>query len=169
LLTGSGTVRADDPNLTVRDPSLGEVRPPLRIVLDSGLTTPAARHVLDGSVPTLFLHAPDARHARHFDAVECAAVAMGHGRLDLPSVLRLLAERGLNEVQVEAGHTLCGAFFAAGLVDELLLYIAPVLLGDTAQPLLTLPPLADMAQRWSLRVLEQRQVGADWRLLLRPN
>ena len=169
LLTGSGTVRADDPLLTVRDPSLGEVRPPLRIVLVSGLTTPADRHVLDGSASTLFLHAPDARHAQHFNAVECAAVAMGHGRLDLPAVMRLLAERHINEVQLEAGHTLCGAFFAAGLVDELLLYVAPVLLGDSAQPLLTLPPLKEMTQRHALRVVEQRAVGTDWRLLLRPN
>jgi diaminohydroxyphosphoribosylaminopyrimidine deaminase/5-amino-6-(5-phosphoribosylamino)uracil reductase len=169
LLTGSGTVRADDPQLTLRDPSLGETRAPTRVVLDSGLATPAGSQVLDGSAPTLFLHAPDARRARHFDAVECAAVPMGHGRLELPAVLKLLAERNINEVQVEAGHTLCGAFFAVGLVDELLLYVAPVLLGDMAQPLLTLPPLADMARRWSLRVVEQRMVGADWRLLLRPN
>ncbi len=167
LLTGSGTVRVDDPRLTVRLQG-PQFRPPLRVVLDSGLTTPAGRHVLDGGAPTLFLHAPHARRAAHFAAVECAEVRPGHGRLDLAAVLAHLGEREINEVQVEAGHTLCGAFFAAGLVDELLLYVAPVLLGDAAQPLLTLPPLADMAQRWSLRVVEQRAVGADWRLLLRP-
>ena len=189
LLTGSGTVRVDDPRLTVRPSDLAAAgamrgpvdreadgergpapayRPPLRVVLDSGLTTPAGRHVLDGGTPSLFLHAPHARRAAHFAAVECAEVRPGHGRLDLAAVLAHLGDREINEVQVEAGHTLCGAFFAAGLVDELLLYVAPVLLGDAAQPLLTLPPLADMAQRWSLRVVEQRAVGADWRLLLRP-
>jgi diaminohydroxyphosphoribosylaminopyrimidine deaminase/5-amino-6-(5-phosphoribosylamino)uracil reductase len=89
-----------------------------------------------------------------------------HG-LDLPAVLALLAGRGCNEVQVEAGPTLCGALFAAGLVDELLLYVAPVLLGDTARPLLALPPLAGMAERWQLRTLDQRQLGPDLRLRLR--
>ena len=69
---------------------------------------------------------------------------------------------------MEAGPTLCGALLTAGLVDELLLYIAPILLGDSACPLLHLPPLADMAARWSLQAVDQRAVGADWRLRLRP-
>ncbi|MEO7756877.1 MAG: dihydrofolate reductase family protein, partial [Dokdonella sp.] len=89
--------------------------------------------------------------------------------LDLVDVLRLLAVRGMNEVQVEAGPTLCGALFAAGLVDELLLYVAPVLLGDSARPLLSLPTLSDMTARWKLRQVDQRQVGEDLRLLLRPH
>jgi diaminohydroxyphosphoribosylaminopyrimidine deaminase/5-amino-6-(5-phosphoribosylamino)uracil reductase len=167
LLTGSGTVRADDPRLTVRDPDLGEVRPPLRVVLDSGLTTAAGRQILDGSLPTLCLHAPHAQHRPHFERVERAPVAAAHGGLDLAAVMHLLADRQINEVQVEAGHMLSGALFREDLVDELLLYVAPVLLGHTAQPLLTLPPLSEMAQRWSLRVVDQRQIGADWRLLLR--
>jgi diaminohydroxyphosphoribosylaminopyrimidine deaminase/5-amino-6-(5-phosphoribosylamino)uracil reductase len=118
----------------------------------------------------LFVHAPGARtpepamRAR----AEFAAVESRQGRLDLDAVLRDLARRGCNEVQVEAGPTLCGALFAAGLVDELLLYVAPVLLGDSARPLLALPPLADMATRWRLHVVDQRAVGSDWRLLLRP-
>jgi diaminohydroxyphosphoribosylaminopyrimidine deaminase/5-amino-6-(5-phosphoribosylamino)uracil reductase len=90
------------------------------------------------------------------------------GSLELSAVLALLAERGCNEVQVEAGPTLCGALFAAGLADELLLYVAPLLLGDSARPLLQLPTLDDMAGRWQLRPIEQRQLGNDWRLRLRP-
>jgi diaminohydroxyphosphoribosylaminopyrimidine deaminase/5-amino-6-(5-phosphoribosylamino)uracil reductase len=82
--------------------------------------------------------------------------------------LALLAARGCNEVQAEAGPTLGGALFDAGLVDELLLYVAPLLLGDAALPLLHLPPLADMAGRWELQLVEQRMLGADWRLRLRP-
>jgi diaminohydroxyphosphoribosylaminopyrimidine deaminase/5-amino-6-(5-phosphoribosylamino)uracil reductase len=62
----------------------------------------------------------------------------------------------------------CGALFAAGLVDELLLYIAPLFLGDSARPLLHLPSLDDMADRWKLQLIEQRQIGSDWRLRLRP-
>ena len=64
---------------------------------------------------------------------------------------------------------MCGALFAAGLVDELLLYVAPVLLGDGARPLLHLPTLADMTARWQLRMLDQRMLGADLRLRLRPS
>jgi diaminohydroxyphosphoribosylaminopyrimidine deaminase/5-amino-6-(5-phosphoribosylamino)uracil reductase len=169
ILTGSGTVGADDPRLTVRLADDAAFVPPLRVVLDRRLQTPAGNHVLDGSAPTLILHAADAASGDHrFDHVECIAIAGQGDGLDLAAVLRLLGERGCNEVQVEAGPTLCGALFAAGLVDELLLYVAPVLLGDTARPLLALPPLAGMAERWQLRTLDQRQLGPDLRLRLRP-
>ncbi len=143
---------------------------PLRVVLDRRLRTPADSHVLDGTAPTLILHAAETAMADpRFARVELAVIADTNGALDLPAVLALLAARDCNEVQVEAGPTLCGALFAAGLVDELLLYVAPLLLGDSARPLLQLPTLDDMAQRWQLRVVEQRQVGCDWRLRLRPS
>lgn len=172
LLTGSGTLRADDPQLTVRIPDVEGARPlfvpPLRVVLDTGLATPAGAKVIDGSAPTLVLHAPNARRAAHFDKVECVPVEMRGSHLDLDAVLGLLATRGCNEVQVEAGATLAGAWLTAGLVDELLLYVAPVLLGDDARPLLYLPPLTTMAGRYELRTIERRAVGDDLRLLLRP-
>jgi len=82
-------------------------------------------------------------------------------------VFALLAERGINELQVEAGPTLCGALFAEGLVDELLLYVAPVLLGDQARPLLALPGLESITAARRLRVIDRRSVGDDQRLLLR--
>jgi len=177
ILTGSGTVRADNPRLTVRnhEPAghplpMGEERGisvPLRVVLDRALATPRGAHLLDGSVPTLVVHAADARaDDSRFAKVECAVVAVDHSgvRLDLAAVLGLLAQRGVNELQVEAGPVLCGALFAAGLVDELLLYVAPVLLGDNARPLLVLPPLQALAEGRRLRILDQRQVGADLRL-----
>ncbi|HEY0199263.1 MAG TPA: bifunctional diaminohydroxyphosphoribosylaminopyrimidine deaminase/5-amino-6-(5-phosphoribosylamino)uracil reductase RibD [Rhodanobacter sp.] len=168
ILTGSGTVLADDPRLTVRLPEGEPSATPLRVVLDRRLRISGGANVLDGSAPTLVLHAsqviPDDRHQR----VECAQVTGQGDVLDLHAVLALLADRGCNEAHVEAGPSLCGALFAAGLVDELLLYIALLLLGDSAQPLLRLPALTDMADRWRLRVIDQRQVGADWRLRLRP-
>jgi len=173
IMTGSGTVRADDPHLTVRSIPLspdvvgGEGFKPLRVVLDTGLATPASAHVLDGTAPTLVLHAPDARRAAHFGKVECAAIPVRDSRIDLPAALTLLAQRGVNELQVEAGATVCGALFAQGLVDELLLYVAPLLLGDTARPLLTLPGLDAIAGAWRLRAIDQRRIGDDWRLLLR--
>lgn len=166
ILTGSGTVLADDPRLTVR---LDAAHTPLlRVVLDRHLRTPEGHHLLDGSTPTLFLHGPAAMPDARFARVECQAVAEREGRLDLIAVLTLLAERGCNEVQVEAGPTLCGALLTAGLVDELLLYIAPILLGDSARPLLTLPPLASMAERWQLQPIDHSLLGKDLRLRLRP-
>ena len=174
ILTGIGTVLADDPRLTVRpdavsgDTSGGQGFTPLRVVLDRNLRTPRGARVLDGTAPTLLMHAHDAMPVDdRFAKVERVAVESGLPRLDLDDALRLLAMRGANEVQVEAGPTLSGALFSAGLVDELLLYVAPVLLGDAANPLLALPPLTEMAGRWNLRVIEQRQVGNDLRLLLR--
>jgi diaminohydroxyphosphoribosylaminopyrimidine deaminase/5-amino-6-(5-phosphoribosylamino)uracil reductase len=179
ILTGAGTARTDDPRLTVRYRSLspdgfivggeGYVRP-LRVVLDARLDAlqPSA-NLLDGSAPTLVLHAPDAapRDDRYARAELVAVACDAHGRLDLAAVLQLLAARGINELQVEAGPSLCGALFERGLVDELLVYVAPVLLGGAARPLLALPALTDMTARWLLRVLDQRRVGADWRYLFR--
>ncbi|HEY7871919.1 MAG TPA: bifunctional diaminohydroxyphosphoribosylaminopyrimidine deaminase/5-amino-6-(5-phosphoribosylamino)uracil reductase RibD [Rudaea sp.] len=167
ILTGSGTVRADDPRLTVRLADGDAFVPALRVVLDTGLATPAGAHVLDGTAPTLVLHAPDARRAAHFGKVECAAIPVRDNRIDLPAALTLLAQRGVNELQVEAGATVCGALFAQGLVDESLLYVAPTLLGDTARPLLALAGLESIASALRLRMVDQRRIGDDWRLLLR--
>ena len=168
ILSGSGTVLADNPRLTVRLPSGEAFTPPLRVVLDRQLRTPAGSHVLDGTPPSLLLHAATVVPDHRFERVEHAVVPEQGEALDLAAVLALLAGRGCNEVHVEAGPTLCGALFTTGLVDELLLYVAPVLLGDSARPLLQLPTLADMAERWQLRPVEQGQVGNDWRLRLRP-
>ncbi len=167
LLTGAGTVLADDPSLTVRmDPAV-EFVPPLRVVLDPGLATIARGKVREGDAPTLYLHAPDIKPPKALTA-ERAAVAVQGGSFDLPAVLSLLAARGINEVQVESGATLAGALLKAGLVDELLLYVAPILLGDRARPLFAGLGIDEMAQALRLRVVESRRVGEDMRLLLRP-
>jgi diaminohydroxyphosphoribosylaminopyrimidine deaminase/5-amino-6-(5-phosphoribosylamino)uracil reductase len=170
ILSASGTVLADNPRLTVRLPDGDAHAAPTRVILDRSLRTPGGAHVLDGSVPTLVLHGDGTpRHdMARFDHVEVQSVAMREGRLDLAAVLALLAARDANEVHVEAGAVLCGALFAAGLADELLLYVAPVFLGDAARPLLALPSLTDMADRWQLRLHDQRHVGQDLRLRLRP-
>jgi len=169
ILTGIGTVLADNPQLTVRlDREPSHAHTPMRVILDRHLRTPAGNHVLDGQTPTLVLHAASAMPDERFARVECIAIAEQNDALDLHAVLALLAGRGCSELHVEAGPTLCGALFAAGLADELLIYMAPLLLGDTARPLLALPPLADMAARWKLNVLDSRAVGQDLRLRLRP-
>jgi len=188
IMTGSGTVLADDPSLTVRKRKGGQSQfspllnggmqtaleidsdplfEPLRVVLDRTLRTPRAAQVLDGSARTLIVHGTDTKPDDRFARVELAVAPLRDGQPDLAHVLRMLAERGVNELQVEAGATLCGALFAAGLVDELLLYVAPVILGDEARALLNLPSLDAMAGAHRLHVVDQRQVGVDLRLLLR--
>jgi diaminohydroxyphosphoribosylaminopyrimidine deaminase/5-amino-6-(5-phosphoribosylamino)uracil reductase len=163
ILTGIGTVLADDPRLTVR---LDEPHAtPLRVVLDANLRTPAGSHILDGAIPTLVAHAkdvspPDAR----FDRVERMAVDAIDGKLELAAVLTALVARGVNELQVEAGPILSGSLLAGGFVDEILLYVAPILLGDTARPFANLPPVASLANASKLTLLEQANVGPDLRL-----
>lgn len=165
ILTGSGTVLADDPRLTVRlDPPF---TPPLRVALDRHLRTPAGAHLLDGSAPTLLLHGASAQPAACHADVECGVVAECDTGLDLPAVVAALAERECNEVHIEAGATLCGALMQAGLVDELLVYIAPVLLGSQARGLLDLPSPASMAERRNLTLLGEQRLGGDVRLHLR--
>lgn len=172
ILTGSGTVLADDPQLTVRfdadDPSAAQpFVPPLRVVLDPGLATVARGRVREGDAPTLYLHAPDAKPPSGLQAGR-AAVPTRNGALDLPAVLALLAGRGVNELQVEAGATLAGAFIAGGLADEILLYVAPVLLGGEGRPLFGGLRIEDMTDRLALEMVETRRIGEDLRLLLRP-
>ncbi|HEY8011064.1 MAG TPA: bifunctional diaminohydroxyphosphoribosylaminopyrimidine deaminase/5-amino-6-(5-phosphoribosylamino)uracil reductase RibD [Rudaea sp.] len=171
ILTGSGTVLADNPRLTARAEPTGDEKAiaPLRVVLDTQLRTPRNANVLDGSAPTLIFHAPDAQLGDdRFAKVELAALPLDvQRRLDLGGALELLAQRGMNEVQVEAGPTLSGSLLQSGFVDELLLYIAPVLLGDKARPLLVLPGLDEMTQAKRLRIVDQRSIGDDLRMLYR--
>lgn len=167
ILTGSGTVLADDPQLTVRFDDGTDFVPPLRVVLDPGLATIARGRVRESDAPTLYLHAPDAKPPRDSSA-QHAAVPVHDGRLDLPAVLALLAAQDVNEVQVEAGATLAGALLHADLVDEVLLYVAPILLGEHAKPLFGGLKVDGMAQRRQLRLIETRSIGDDLRLRLRP-
>jgi diaminohydroxyphosphoribosylaminopyrimidine deaminase/5-amino-6-(5-phosphoribosylamino)uracil reductase len=170
ILTGAGTARVDDPRLTVRFPDGEAFVPALRVVLDARLDAlPAQAHLLDGSTPTLILHAEGARPCddRYAGVERVAVAAQADGRIDLDAALAVVAARGVNELQVEAGPTLCGALFAANRVDELLLYVAPILLGDSARPLLALPALAEISSGRRLRVVDERRIGDDLRLLLR--
>jgi diaminohydroxyphosphoribosylaminopyrimidine deaminase/5-amino-6-(5-phosphoribosylamino)uracil reductase len=167
LLTGSGTVLADDPQLTVRLDDAVDFVAPLRVVLDPGLATVARGRVRAGDAPTLYVHAPGIKPPRDL-AADHVAVPQQGGMLDLDAVLRLLAARGVNEVQIETGATLAGAFLRAGLVDELLLYIAPVLLGERARPLFGGLDIGQMAERLQLRIVETVRIGGDLRVLLQP-
>ena len=165
ILTGIGTELADDPQLTVRLEA--DHVAPLRVILDSSLRTPAGSHVLDGKTPTLILHARDAKPIDgRFARIETLGVDGENGRLDLAAVLAELARREINELQVEAGPILSGAFLAAGLTDELLLYLAPKLLGDSARPMALLPALPTLADAATMTLVEQSSCGPDLRLRL---
>ncbi len=167
LLTGAGTVLADDPHLTVRLQDASDFVAPMRVVLDPGLATVARGNVRRGDVPTLYFHAPDAKPPRDIPLQRHAVPVQG-GQLDLEAVLAELARREINEVQVETGATLAGAFLKAGLMDELLVYVAPVLLGDRARPMFDGLGIEHMTQKHALELLDSRQVGPDQRWLLRP-
>jgi len=167
ILSGAATVLADDPLLTAR-PEQGEFLPPLRVVLDARLRTLECARVREGDAPTLYLHDP-ALTAPVLEGAEFAASPLqADGRFDLAAVMALLAARGINEVHVEAGPTLCGALLQAGLVDELLLYLAPLLMGDSARPLLAGLGIETMARTVPLEIADTRMLGKDLRLLLRP-
>ncbi len=170
VLTGSGTLHADNPRLTVRlaDPQTAFVAP-LRVVLDQDLKGPTDAHVWDGEAPTLIFHGPAVTpQGVPSDSVRFRQVGLSDGRLDLHQVMACLAEEGCNEVQVEAGAVLCGALAAAGLVDEWLIYIAPLLLGSDARPLLGINGLTSLAEARQLSIVEQCLVGGDLRLRLKP-
>ena len=172
VITGIGTVLADDPALTARDQPAWARPPeqPLRVVLDSGLRLPPHARLLQQAGPVLICTGSSDR--ARIGALEAAGAQVcrlaGHASPDPGTVLRHLAERQVNEVLVECGPTLAGAFLLAGMVDELLLYQAPHLMGDAARPLLRLPGLAAMEQRLPLRLRDVRRIGEDLRLLLEP-
>jgi diaminohydroxyphosphoribosylaminopyrimidine deaminase / 5-amino-6-(5-phosphoribosylamino)uracil reductase len=169
ILTGIGTVLGDDPRLTVRLPEGEPFQPALRVVLDTGLRTPAAARILDDSAPTLLIGDQALVQDRRLGGFDGVAAAPRRGRhLDLEAVLGILAQRQVNELQVEAGPRLCGAFVAAGLVDELLIYVNPSLLGDASLPLLALAPPSDLTDRSRWRFHDVQPIGDDLRLLLRP-
>lgn len=165
ILTGSGTVLADDPALTVRLP--GASRQPLRVVVDSRLRIPPSAQLLAGGGPVLVATAVDTPVAAQLRArgVEIVPLPSAAGRVDLPALMVELARREINEVLVEAGAALNGALLAAGLVDELVLYVAPILMGDRARGLFHLPGLEKLADRVALEIQGVRAVGKDWRIV----
>ncbi|HRD48999.1 MAG TPA: bifunctional diaminohydroxyphosphoribosylaminopyrimidine deaminase/5-amino-6-(5-phosphoribosylamino)uracil reductase RibD [Candidatus Contendobacter sp.] len=168
IMTGIGTVLADDPSLNVRLPEA--TRQPLRVILDSGLRTPPTARTLrlPGSVLIFTAVADPASQAplRAAGAEIIMAPRTEQG-LDLRAVMAELARRECNEIHVECGPTLTGALLQAGLMDELVIYMAPLLLGDKARGLFQLPELTRMSERMELEILEMRAVGRDWRVTLR--
>lgn len=168
ILTGIGTVLADDPQMNVRD--VESPRQPLKVIVDSALRTPPMAKVLAGGALVIgTVDVSDRRAALEAAGAEVVLLANSHGRVDLAALLAELGRRGVNEIHAEAGATLNGALLEAGLVDEWLAYYAPVVLGHAALGLFDMAPLADMTQRRGFNLHETRQIGADLRLRLRPS
>lgn len=171
IITGVGTVLADDPNLTVRLPGLDESRQPLRVVLDPRLSMPVEARLLQQPGDVLIVTASNdqaVRESLERDNTAIVHLPDGLDRIDLPGLLHLLGENEINEVLLETGATLAGAMLQAGLVDELIVYMAPVLMGDAARGLFHLPEIEHMAQRRPLKISDVRAVGEDWRITATP-
>jgi len=167
ILTGVGTVLADDPRMNVRD--LDTSRQPLKIIVDSHLNTPPGAQILQGGALIVCAVAdPGKRAALQAAGAEILCLPGPQGRVGLAALIGELGRRGLNELHVEAGATLNGALLDAGLVDEWIAYLAPVVMGDAARGVFAVPPLTDMANRLPFKLLDSRQIGGDLRLTLRP-
>jgi diaminohydroxyphosphoribosylaminopyrimidine deaminase/5-amino-6-(5-phosphoribosylamino)uracil reductase len=163
ILTGIGTVQEDDPALTVR--AVATPRQPRRVVVDRHAQTPAAARVLTGGALVV---TAGARNAAWPAAVESLSLPDRDGRVDLLALMRELAARGVRELHVEAGARLNGALLAAGLVDEVLLYVAPAVLFDPARGMFERrPPLPALDERVELAWHRVERVGDDLRLLAR--
>lgn len=167
ILTGVDSVIADDPALTARVP--GAWRQPRPVVVDSRLRTPAASRVLAGGALVVAIEEDDARRSALEGAgAEVLALPAEADRVSLPALLRELGRREVNELLVECGPRLAGALLDAGLVDEMLLYLAPTLLGAEGRPLAHLPGVSRLAERVELDIEDVRRVGADLRIIARP-
>lgn len=166
VLTGVGTVKDDNPQLTVRDVMTS--RQPMRVVVDSRMQTPLTANVLGPGTLIAAAGADVPRSvALRAKGAEVVVLPNHDGKVELPALIQELARRGCNEIHVEAGYKLNGSLLAEGLVDELLIYMAPCILGDTAKGMFHLPPLENLAGRHKLKITDIRQFGDDLRVLAR--
>lgn len=168
IMTGIDTVLTDDPRLSVR--AIASGRQPLRVVVDSRLRMSPQAALLADDAQVLLVTATDdhdrAEQLRNA-GVEVLCLPGEKGLVDLPALVHQLAAREINEVLLESGATLCGAMLQAKLVDELVVYLAPCLLGSDAHGMFRLPGLARMQDRIRLEIQDVRAVGDDWRIVAR--
>lgn len=171
ILSGMGTVLADDPAFTVRPegdwyPTKQAVRQPLRVIVSRQSSIPESAQLLQGAENVLLFTTAQKSDNQNFDVIEIPAK---QGQIDLPAMMTELANREVNEVMVEAGSILNGALLKAGLIDEMIIYMAPKLMGDSAKGLFHLPELQAMAQNIDLTITDIRAVGTDWRITATPH
>jgi diaminohydroxyphosphoribosylaminopyrimidine deaminase/5-amino-6-(5-phosphoribosylamino)uracil reductase len=161
ILTGIGTVKADDPRLTVRD--VDTPRQPLRVVVDSRLEIPEKARVMDGGSTLVFCAVDSERKLK----AEIQKLPNPNGKVELPQMLEELARRGVNELHVEAGFRLNGSLVREGCVDEFLIYLNPSFLGDAAQGMVDLPAFDGLDKRPRLKIQSLERIGDDIRILAR--
>jgi diaminohydroxyphosphoribosylaminopyrimidine deaminase/5-amino-6-(5-phosphoribosylamino)uracil reductase len=168
VLTGIGTVRADDPQLTVR--AVACERQPLRVLVDARLDVALSAKVLEGGRCLVAAAVADRDRiaALRDRGAEVVVLPDAAGKVDLPRLMQELGARGINELHVEAGFKLNGSLLREGCVDELLLYVAPLLVGDAAQGLFNLPELQQLQGAIRLDLRDVRRIGDDLRILARP-
>lgn len=167
VLTGVGTVRDDDPQLTVRE--VQTTRQPVRIVVDSRLETPAGARVLQGgALIAAAVNDPSKRDALRAQGVEIVMLPNASGKVELGALMEELGRREMNEVHVEAGFKLNGSLLREGLVDEFLFYLAPCIIGDRARGMFDLPALESLGGRRALQVRDVRMIESDIRVIARP-
>ncbi|NMH58918.1 bifunctional diaminohydroxyphosphoribosylaminopyrimidine deaminase/5-amino-6-(5-phosphoribosylamino)uracil reductase RibD [Alteromonas ponticola] len=168
VLTGSGTVINDDPSLLVRPEEakiqqypLPNVRQPVRVVIDSKGVIPVDSQLLNDSHTTVIA---TTNQALQLDGNEIMRLPAYNEKVCLATLVNELGKRQMNHVWVEAGPGLAGALLQAGLVDELIVYQAPLILGDKAVSMMTLPDFSDLSQAYSLTLAQSRQVGSDTKM-----
>ncbi|MEE9254602.1 MAG: bifunctional diaminohydroxyphosphoribosylaminopyrimidine deaminase/5-amino-6-(5-phosphoribosylamino)uracil reductase RibD, partial [Pseudomonadales bacterium] len=174
IVTGIGSVLADDPRMTVRTEAArvdGRIRQPLRVLVDSELRAPLDAALFEEAGPVLVATAT--RHSEAWKRLEARGAEIlrlegSGGRIDLAALVRELGRRGMNEVLVEAGATLAAGFLARGLIDELTVFIAPVVLGSSARPLFALPELERMGDAIHLEIKTVARIGQDCVLVFKP-
>jgi diaminohydroxyphosphoribosylaminopyrimidine deaminase/5-amino-6-(5-phosphoribosylamino)uracil reductase len=167
VLTGIGTVRDDDPRLDVRE--VETTRQPLKVLVDSRLQVPPSAKLLQSGrvLIAAAVDDPAGIAALRGKGAEVVVLANAEGKVELAELMRELARREINEVHVEAGFKLNGSLLAAGLVDELLIYLAPSILGDSACGMFNLPEIADLAQKRLVQFAGVQTIGKDLRILAR--
>jgi diaminohydroxyphosphoribosylaminopyrimidine deaminase/5-amino-6-(5-phosphoribosylamino)uracil reductase len=166
-MTGIGTLRDDDPRLTVRE--VATTRQPLRIVVDSRLRIPQEAKIFEGGGVLVATASSDAARIRAIESrgAEVIVLPNAEGKVDLARLAAALGRRGLNEVTVEAGMNLNSALYRAGVVDELLIYYAPLLLGIQGRGMLDLGGLTRLEDAPRLNVCDLQRFGADLRVMAR--
>ncbi len=172
IVTGIGTVLADDPSLTVRDDSIpSDVPQPIRAIVDSALRTPAAARMLSLEGDTV-VYCVDDGEREELEAAGAIVVRVersGDGRVVLTDVLRDLAvNRNVNDILVEAGPELAGSMIEAELVDELVIYQAPHIMGSETRPMFSTPALTALAERIELEIADVTRIGPDMKIIARP-
>lgn len=167
IITGIGTVKSDNPQLSVRH--VETARQPKKIIVDSHLTIPLDAKLLQGGGEVLIFaaHDEDVEKKEMLDrmGVQVIVIPNGNGAVDLRKMMTVLADMEINEVLIEAGCELNGALIEAELVDEMIFYLAPHLLGDDARGMIKLPELTCLEQKKELKIQDVRMIGQDIRII----